>query len=374
MLTAAEVKRLGRQAGFDIVRIATAGPFPEHMAAVAERKAKGWVPLEMERGYGAISDPKRSSDPRCLMPEAGSIISLGLGYYLRGEADRSSPGQPCGRLPRNGWRDLSGEAGRRRDKFVQYLEEHGARCAPAPDLPSKKAAERAGVAGYAKSGIVHAEIYGPWVHLVTVVTDVVLEADSPIEINCGSCRRCVDACPTKAIRAPFVLDASRCLAHMLASRDWLPVELRSAVGNRIYSCDQCLEVCPRALNPMMVDAPSPDRLGRWTNSPELLPLLKIGDEEFRQRFSYLDWYLADPILLKRNTIIALGNSGDLVAVPALIGMLESDEPILRGHAAWSLGRLGSADAKAALGARLKKEEDGQVRGEIELALNDTGRP
>lgn len=372
MLTSEEVKRLGREAGFDIVRITTAEPFPQFVPAVEERRGRGCFPEDMLRAYEALRRPRVAADPRSALPGARSVISLALAYRIEGTADRSGPGRPCGRLPRCEWRDFYGEVARRRRAFVELLRARGARCEDPREVTGKNAAHRAGAAAYVRSGLVHAETYGPWVLLATVLTDLDLPPDEPVRMECGTCQRCVSACPARAIVQPYVIDGRRCLVHVLASSEWIPRELRPAVGNRISSCDQCLEVCPRALNPLIVPDALPDPRGRWTNSPELVPLLDIGEEDFRREFGSLHWYAADPLLLKRNAVVALGNSGDPAAIPALERMLHDNAPILRGHAAWALGRLGGAAAVSALRKAREEEADDTVIGEIDAALVESG--
>lgn len=369
MLTAAEVKRLGREAGFAIVRIAPADSFPGFVDAVRERDEKGWLREETKSVYGPFKDPERYADAHRSLAEARSIISLAMPYRIDGVRDRTAPGRPCGTLPRNEWRDFYGEAARRRKRFEEMLRERGARCAEAPLITVKNAAHRAGTTGFVRSGLTHAEVYGPWVVLATTITDLVLEADEPVHMECGTCQRCVSACPTKAIVKPFVVNPMRCLVDVLASSDWIPREVRPLIGNRINSCDTCKEVCPRALNPLIVPDDFPDPRKRWTNSPDLIHLLNIGDEEFQEAFADLDWNLAEPRLLKRNTIVALGNVGDPVALPALEGMLGHEDAMLRAHAAWAVGRIGGRPAIDALKRALAQEEDERVEEEIQAALD-----
>jgi epoxyqueuosine reductase len=130
----------------------------------------------------------------------------------------------------------------------------------------------------------------------------------------------------------------------------------------------CLESCNRGLNPTIVEDAFTDPRKEWTNSPELLPLLDIVEEEFQRAFADLEWHQSSPQLLKRNVLVALGNLRDPVAVPALVRMLDDPDPMLRGHAAWALGRMGGDEIAAALMERSGKEEDARVREEIELAL------
>jgi len=186
---------------------------------------------------------------------------------------------------------------------------------------------------------------------------------------CGRCTRCLDACPTKAFVAPYVLDARRCISYLtIELKGPIPRELRPLVGNRVFGCDICQEVCPwnrRFARPTAEPAfqPRPDAM-----VPRLLDLIALDDEGFRRRFRGSPVKRARRRGLLRNVAVALGNWGDPVAVPALAHALNDAEPLIRGHAAWALGCIATGEARRVLQQALSAETDGRVQEELQLAL------
>lgn len=186
-------------------------------------------------------------------------------------------------------------------------------------------------------------------------------------VGCGRCTRCLEACPTAAFVAPHVLDARRCISYLtIELRGPIPRELRPLMGNWVFGCDVCQEVCPYN----RVAAPAAHET--WPADPArgtmaLLDLLALDEEAFRRRFRGAAILRAKRRGLLRNACVAAGNWGDPAAIPALIGLLADPEPLIRGHAAWALGRIGGPDAQRALVARAAIEDDVWVRAEITAA-------
>jgi len=214
--------------------------------------------------------------------------------------------------------------------------------------------------------------FGTWVVLGEVITTLPLEPDRPLRLSCGTCRRCVDACPTGAIVAPYQLDATRCIARFTQEpAEPIPRALRAAMGDRFYGCDICQEVCPwsqRARHaPAPLDRPGGDPLGE---RPAPIPLLALDEAAFAARFGATPAASSGRAVLLRNAAVALGNSGDRRAVPALLHALTDESALVRGHAAWALARLGGDDVREALRRRFAVESDPTVREEIAWALGD----
>jgi epoxyqueuosine reductase len=211
------------------------------------------------------------------------------------------------------------------------------------------------------------------VFLGEILTELELQPDRPLKTNCGTCELCQRVCPTGAIVAPYTIDNNRCISYLtIEHRGMIPRDLRPLMGNWVFGCDACQEVCPpnlragAAADPAF--RPTDDEVLESTGHPELIPLLEITQDEFTRRFSRTPVKRARREGLQRNAAVALGNSGDRSAVPALAKALREATPIVRGHAAWALGRLGGAQSLAALLDSMSTEQDDDVRGEIAAAL------
>ncbi len=230
-------------------------------------------------------------------------------------------------------------------------------------------ARRAGLGWFGKNTNLINPGIGSFFFIGALFTDLLLEPDPPFEADrCGTCTRCLDACPTRAFTAPRTLDATRCISYLtIELRGAIPEELRDAMDELVYGCDICQEVCP--WNRRALPAAEPAFRARpGLENPSLPELLALNQEEFAARFRRSPLKRANRRGLLRNAAVALGNTGDLRAVPALVRALADEEALVRGHAAWALGRLGGEEARAALRAALETEQDAQVRQEMMEAL------
>lgn len=241
-------------------------------------------------------------------------------------------------------------------------------CVDTGPLPERKLAVLAGIAWRGKSGNVFVEGCGSYAALGEIVTDARLPGSEPIEIDrCGDCAMCMLACPTGAITAPGVVDAARCLSQLTQASGEAPREMRKAMGDRIYGCDICQEVCPQNAQ---VESVSPEFAAEVFPGPcpELVPLIDLSAAEFRERVrdSSIGWIRRTRI--RRNAAIAAGNLRCGSAVPALDRMLRDTDPMLRAQAAWSLGMIGSEEAIRALHEALERESDPAVIEEIRAWL------
>jgi epoxyqueuosine reductase len=209
---------------------------------------------------------------------------------------------------------------------------------------------------------------GSWFFLGELFLNIPLAYDKPIRDRCGRCDLCLKACPTQAFVGPYILDARRCISYLtIELKGWMPLHLRPLIGNHIFGCDICQDVCP--YNAKAASTSEPGFVPtEGLLAPALVELLCLSDEEFRRRFRGSPIRRAKRRGLLRNVAVALGNSGSPRAVPALVSALLDHEPLVRGHAAWALGRIGGAEALTALQARLKTEVDSDVRDEIEQAI------
>jgi len=234
-------------------------------------------------------------------------------------------------------------------------------------------AQLAGLGWIGKNTLLLNRELGSWFFLAALLTDVELDYDAAHETDhCGTCRACLDACPTQAFVAPYVLDSRRCISYLtIELRSAIPHELRPAMGDWLFGCDICQDVCPwnhRAPRTEVAElAPSP-----LTNPLALVALLELDDEGFRRHFRRSPLWRAKRRGLLRNAAVVLGNQRPADALAALARGLSDVEPLVRGACAWALGQYDSPLARAALEARLPMENDPDVRGEIVAALQSTG--
>ncbi len=370
------VKTLAREMGFDLVGIASAEPFLRDEDAAVQRVRGGlmdglpWYTEERVR---------KANRPEALLPGAKSIISLAMSY-LTGEP-KPGAAAPRGRIARYAWGDdYHGVMKKRLRRFAEALP--GAAGRPVrtrifvDDGPmnDRAAAERAGVGWFGKNTNILTPSRGSWVLLGQVITDLELRPDPPLAKNCGECVRCIDACPTGAIVAPYVIDNRKCISFLtIELRGAIPRELRPLMADWVFGCDICQDVCP--VNRGTEHGTEPAfRQRRDFGAPALLPLLELDDDGFRERFRNSPIKRAKRVGLQRNVCVALGNIGDRSAVPGLIGRLTRGEPLVRSHAAWALGRIGGQVSADALEAALAREPEAEVREEIETALAEARDP
>jgi epoxyqueuosine reductase len=365
----AEAHRLG----FDLVRVTGAEPFPETQRVLEERIAAGlyaglpWFHAERARVAG---------DPRHLLPGAQSIVAVGISYLSDGETDASRPGAPAGRIARYAWGQDYHEVFKGKLAALHaFVQERLGRpvdmraLVDTARITDRAVAQRAGLGWYGKNTNLLTHEYGSWVLLGELLLDTWLPPDAPLRTHCGSCTRCLPACPTGALIAPGVLDNDRCISYLtIELRGPIPRELRPLIGNWVFGCDLCQEVCPVNRNRAPANHLEFTPRTAVGSSPALIPLLAITEEEFRTLFKGSPIRRAKWAGFRRNVCVALGNSGDPAAVPALIAALSMEPALVRGHAAWALGRLGGPAAAAALAARAAVEPNASVLEEITLAL------
>lgn len=235
-------------------------------------------------------------------------------------------------------------------------------------LMEKPLAALAGIGWQGKHTNLLSRTAGNWFFLGVVLLSIDLAPDAPATAHCGSCQRCLDSCPTKAFPAPYQLEARRCISYLtIEHKGPIDPELRPLLGNRIYGCDDCLAVCPwnsfaQAAHNLAYEA----REG--LQAPSLLDLVELDEAGFRAHFAKSPVKRIGRARLLRNVLIALGNSGDAAALPAVRRRLDDGAPLVRGAAIWALGRLSPAHVLQESAARLTQESDETVRREWRLAL------
>jgi epoxyqueuosine reductase len=413
MLNRQTIKDYAYSLGFDSVQITTAEAFPEAKRIIKERIAAG---LMDGLPWFTAERSEVSCHPDALLPNAQSIIALAICYLTEQPEEEQEVGVPRGRISRYAWGDDYHDIIKAKlQQFADWLREYArdeigealeARLfIDTGRMVDRAVAQRAGLGWYGKNTNILTKGWGSWVFLAEIVTNLSLTPDEPLKANCGSCEICLHACPTQALPNPYELDTTRCISFLtIELRGSIPLELRPLMGNLIFGCDICQEVCP-------VNKLAERRLGmrerteaqhipltsiqrRSTtdstngtaarlsihahdefrprsavgSSPELIPLLSLTEEQFRERFRRSPIKRTKRRGLLRNVCVALGNIGDIQAIPALIGALHDEEALIRGHAAWALGRIGGEQALIALKDAYKHEQNQEVQKEILCAL------
>ena len=366
------IRQLGIDSGFDIVRVTTADAFKRDEAAALERIRDGHMD-----GFTWYTEERvrRANRPQELLEGAESVISLALSYNT-GEP-REPDDEPRGKIARYAWGDDYHDVikGRLRD-FAARLPKIAGRPVNTrifvDDGPmnDRAAAARAGIGWFGKNTNILTQSHGSWVFLAQVITDIPLSPDRPLKKTCGDCVLCIDACPTGAIVAPYVIDNKRCISYLtIELRGSIPRELRSQIGDWVFGCDICQDVCP--VNRKAIGSLEPAFQQRHDfAAPALIPLLALDQAAFSERFRRSPIKRAKRVGLQRNVCVALGNIGDPAAVPSLANSLQHESDIVRGHAAWALGRIGGNESRAALTSALEEETDAGVIAEIEHALGE----
>ncbi len=361
---AGRVKAQAYALGFDLAGIARLGPagtFPafEQWLARGHAGDMGWL----------RRDAALRRDTRLPHRGARSAIVVALDYGGR---------QPPGTVARYArGRDYHGVMKERLYALLRWVEtETGGRVSGRPYVDTGPILERdlarlAGLGWFGKNTMLIHPRRGSFLFLGALFVDLELEADPPFgEEHCGTCRRCIDACPTSAIADEGVLDATRCISYLtIEKRGAIAAEWRKPIGTMVYGCDICQDVCPWNVR-FARDAEDPDlATGSLEASPDPVALLQMDGAAFQRRFGGTAVTRAGRQGLSRNAAIALGNRGDPGDVAALANSLTLEpDPVVRAHVAWALGALGTPDAVDALRARALEERETMVLNEIALAL------
>ncbi|MEZ5099173.1 MAG: tRNA epoxyqueuosine(34) reductase QueG [Thermoleophilia bacterium] len=338
MVTAAELERLAADLGIDVVGAARPAPYDETERHIVERRARG---LFAGMRF-TMARPEVSCHPEALLDGARTVVSAALCYATPGPA----PAAGEGRLPRYAWRDHYAVLRARLDALGRALGGRYRVLVDENDHVDRAGAERAGVGFLGKNTMLITRTNGSWVVLGTLVTEAEVEPSPALGIDCGRCRLCVDACPTGALDEPGTLDARRCLSTWTQQRDPIPLDGREALGDRVYGCDICQEVCPwnrgverrRRDEPLPPDAEATVRLADW---------LEADPRVLRERYARLFVPRNDGRLLQRNALVALGNAGGPEHEPLLERIASGEDAVLAEHAAWALARLRSRASRPA---------------------------
>lgn len=364
------VRELAADCGFELVRFGPADPGPD-----ADRFLR-WLDQGRHGEMGYLERNRaRIADPRRAWPGVRSAIAAAADY-----------GGPAVELPGGGkvaryaaGRDYHRWLGDKVLRLRALLEREGMPRASAKGgtdavpVLERALAVRSGIGFLSKSAMVISPTLGPYLLLAELLVPIDLPADGPAPGTCGTCTACLQACPTGAITAPFEIDARLCLSYTtIELRGFASPELRTAQGDRFFGCDDCLEVCPfTSRSPLLGVAgdmrPADLRPHRVVETWTLVDVLGLDEARYQEEWTGTAMRRATRSGLRRNAAVALGNRGDPAALPALVQALQDADPVVRGHAAWAIGRIDRRHP--ALAAARTREEHERVRMEIDEAMS-----
>ncbi len=315
------------------------------------------------------------TEPTRHLSNAQSIISIALAYPSRIiNPPKSTRENRRGIFCRASWGDdYHGVLYNRLEKMVEFLQLRWENFSckimvDTGELSDASVAERAGIGFSGKNTMIITEEFGSFVYLGEMITNIPFVPDEPVEDSCGDCRICLDACPTGALVQGGQLNAQQCLAFQTQTKGFLADEFRDTIGTRIYGCDTCQAVCPRnkGIDFHLHEEFEPEG---EVAKPKLKPMLTMSNRQFRETFGHVAGFWRGKKPLQRNAIIALAHYKDKTAIDDLVNVMTNDvRPVIRGTAAWALGKIGSEKSAKAIEKALKTEKDEQVIVEMERAL------
>ncbi|MGE6378490.1 tRNA epoxyqueuosine(34) reductase QueG [Peribacillus muralis] len=367
-----EVIIYSKKIGIDKIGFASATTFTELRSRLIRQQE-----LNYQSGFEEQDIEKRVR-PELIFDKPQSIISIALAYPSKlKNAPQSKKGERRGIFCRASWGTDYHAVLR---KKLQLLEDFITDKAPGAisksmvdtgELSDRAVAERAGVGWSAKNSMIITPEFGSYVYLGDLITNLPFQPDQPMEDQCGTCNKCVDVCPTGALVQGGQLNAKRCIAFLTQTKGFLPDEFRTKIGNRLYGCDTCQTVCPKnkGIDFHLHEEMEPDpELAK----PLLKPLLTISNRDFKETYGHVSgsWRGKKPI--QRNAILALAHFKDVTALPLLVKVMNDDpRPVIRGTAAWAVGKIGRQEAVSVLEEARMKETDEEVLEEIEKGLQFT---
>lgn len=365
------IKEKGLEIGFDFVGISPVDSFPENQF-YREWLARGFAG---EMKY-MEKEPEKRENVKGVLPEAKSVISCGLNYNTDYPYSVKENDGRKGWISRYAWGDDYHDV--MKDKLLLLLEfikrirpeETKARMyADTGPVLDRVYGKYSGVGWFGKNTCIINQKLGSWIFIGEIITNLELEYDSTVPDRCGTCTRCIDACPTGAILEPYVLDSRLCISYLtIELGEKIPVELRGTMGNNIFGCDICQDVCPWNRKAKVTNQPSfQPREGLY--NPDLSSLLKLSAEDFRRIFKGNPVKRARRKGLFRNILVAMGNSGSREFVPDIEEALNDKDPVVRAQAAWALWKLEGENSHKTLLDRLDIESDSMVKEEIVSIFN-----
>ena len=365
-----DIIQYSKTIGIDKIGFTTASPFDELKNRLIRQQE-----LHYQSGFEEPDIDKRTN-PSLLMDGAQSIISIAVAYPSK-MTNRvvSKKGERRGIFSRASWgMDYHIVLRERLRKLEAYIKEKvpGALCKSMVDtgeLADRAVAERAGIGWSGKNCAVITPEFGSYVYLGEMITNLPFEPDIPMEDQCGTCNKCIEACPTGALVQGGQINAQACISFLTQTKGMIAEEFRNKIGNRLYGCDSCQTACPvnkgKDFHLHQEVEPEPE-----IAKPLLRPILQLSNRQFKEKFGHVSgaWRGKNPI--QRNAMIALAHFKDESALEDLVDLLNHDSrPMIRATAAWAIRMIAGKESKATLEEALKVESDDTVKTEIEKALN-----
>ncbi|WP_339228908.1 tRNA epoxyqueuosine(34) reductase QueG [Oceanobacillus sp. FSL K6-2867] len=364
-----EIIDYAKEIGIDKIGFASADVFGELRERLRRQQESNF-----QSGFEKGTLEERT-EPQRLLPEAQSIISIAIAYPSRmKDAPRSTKEERRGLFARASWGiDYHVVLRDRLEKLAAFIRDKVPDASnkvmvDTGELSDRAVAERAGIGFSGKNTSIITPEFGSFVYLGEMITNIPFVPDAPLEDSCGDCTKCMDACPTGALVEAGRLNAQRCIAFLTQTKDFLPEEFRTKLGNRLYGCDTCQQVCPRnkGIDSHIHPEFEPEH---DLAKPKLVPMLRISNRSFKDNFGHMSGSWRGKKPLQRNALIALGHYKDKNAVPEMIQVMKEDpRPVIRGTAAWALGKIGTEESFQAIEAAMEKEKDDQVLFEMEKGL------
>ncbi len=334
-----QIRQRALESGFDDCRFTSANT-PDNA-----QQFQNWL---AEKKFGEMTWIERNAEkriePRKILANAKTVICLAASYAQHSKSSIQNPAtEIVARYARfDDYHDVLAEQLKKLTDFIDSVADCKVKSLWYVDtgpILERDLAQRAGIGFVGKHTNLISRKFGNWIFLSEIITTIELEPDAPEKNHCGKCARCISACPTNAITAPFELDARKCISYLtIELKGSIPVEFRKAIGNRIYGCDDCLAVCPWnkfAREGQLMKS----HLRNDLQQPDLIELISLDEKKFKQKFA------GSPILrtkhrgFLRNVCVALGNVGDKSALPVLEKASQNSEPLIAEHAAWAIEQI-----------------------------------
>jgi epoxyqueuosine reductase len=366
----AELIAYSKEIGIDKIGFTSADTFGELKNRLIRQQG-----LNYQSGFEEPDINKRVT-PSLLLEEPHSIVSVALAYPAKMKIRiEGKKGERRGIFCRASWGlDYHHILRNRLKKLEEFIltkvpEARVKSMVDTGELSDRAVAERAGIGWSGKNCSIITPEFGSYVYLGEMITSIPFEPDTPIENQCGTCNKCIEACPTGALVQGGQINAQHCIGFLTQTKGFIPDEFRDKIGNRVYGCDSCQTACPvnKGKNfHFHEEMEAEPEIAK----PLLKPMLKMSNREFKQRFGHVagSWRGKKPI--QRNAIIALAHFKDETAIPELIEVMRNEPAsVIKGTAAWALGIIGGETAIAALEKAKEHETDIEVQKEIEKALS-----